>query len=115
MRHVIYEAAVSLDSFIARPDGSVSWIPDDPDMDFGEIFSRFDVLLMGRKTYDVGKQLEAETGMDLIDEISIALCPVLLGSGIPMFGSGFPERKFRCAKQRLYSKSGIVRLEFVRA
>jgi dihydrofolate reductase len=174
MRQVIYAATASLDGYIARKDGAVDWIPKDPDVDFGAIFSRFDVILLGRKTHEIAlsmseaaqenpfagweafvfsrtkepgkrhgveyittpplelvKELRKRPGKDLwlmgggelaaefleddlIDGIRIAACPLLLGSGIPMFGSGFPERRFRFAAQRVYPKSGIVSIDYER-
>jgi len=174
MRQVIYSAAASLDGYIARKDGSVSWIPMDPEIDFGAMFSRFDVILMGRRTHEISLTLAPEggsnpfTGMqgyvfsrskspgeragveytakspvelvselrkqpgkdlwlmgggdlaaeflkqDLVDGISVAVCPILLGSGIPLFGSGFPERQFRMAKQRVFQNSGIIAIDYER-
>lgn len=174
MRQVIYAAAVSLDGYIARKDGSFDWIPVDPEVDFAAMFSRFDVMFMGRKTHEVAVAAYAEgpnpyAGMesfvfsrskapgkrqgveyittppvelvgefrkqpgkdmwlmgggelaveflreDLVDGIQVAVCPILLGSGIPMFRAGFPERQFRFAGQRLYPKSGIVMIDYERA
>ena len=51
-RKVRYGVAMSLDGYIAAADGSADWIVSDPDIDFGAIFSRFDTLLIGRKTYE---------------------------------------------------------------
>ena len=31
---------------------------------------------------------------DLVDEVSLSIIPVLLGEGIPLFPSGFPQRDF---------------------
>jgi dihydrofolate reductase len=53
MRRVRYQVAMSLDGYIAGPNGEYDWIVNDPEIDFGEIFSRFDTLLMGRRTYEV--------------------------------------------------------------
>jgi dihydrofolate reductase len=44
---------MSLDGFIAGPNGEADWIVMDPDLDFAEMWSRYDTLLMGRRTYDV--------------------------------------------------------------
>ena len=52
MRRIRYAVAMSLDAYIAGPDGEYDWIIRDPDIDFGEIFSRFDTLLMGRHTFE---------------------------------------------------------------
>jgi dihydrofolate reductase len=51
MGRVRYLVAASLDGFIAGPNGEIDWIPMDPDIDFGAIFSQFDTLVMGRRTY----------------------------------------------------------------
>jgi dihydrofolate reductase len=51
MREIHYSVAASLDGFIAGPKGEYDWIVMDPDIDFAEIFARFDTLLMGRKSY----------------------------------------------------------------
>lgn len=52
MRRIRYQVAVSLDGYIAGPQGEVDWIPDDPDIDFEDLFDEFDTLLMGRRTYE---------------------------------------------------------------
>lgn len=53
MRRIIYSVAMSLDGYIAGPNGEYDWIVMDPDIDFKEIWGRFDTLLMGRRTYEV--------------------------------------------------------------
>ncbi len=52
MRRLRYSVASSLDGFIAGPNGEYDWIPMDPDIDFGAMFSQYDTLIMGRKTYE---------------------------------------------------------------
>ena len=44
--------AMSLDGYIAGPNGEADWIVMDPEIDFGELWSQFDMGLMGRRTYE---------------------------------------------------------------
>ena len=53
MRSLVYNAAISLDGFIACSDGSASWIVDDDSIDFDALFASYDYFVMGRKTYQV--------------------------------------------------------------
>ncbi len=50
-----YGVAMSLDGFIAGPNGEYDWIPDAPDIDFVPIWAQFDVFLMGRRTWEVAR------------------------------------------------------------
>ena len=52
-RRLRYQVAVSLDGFIARPDGDYDWIVADPSIDFAALFKEFDTAVVGRKTYEV--------------------------------------------------------------
>jgi dihydrofolate reductase len=52
MRRIRYAVAMSLDGYIAGPNGEFDWIITDPDIDFGEIYSRFDTVLLGRRTFE---------------------------------------------------------------
>jgi dihydrofolate reductase len=69
MRRLRYQVAVSLDGFIAGPNGEYDWIVPDASIDFGALFKEFDTAVMGRKTYEV---LTAQggngtlTGLDVV-------------------------------------------------
>ena len=52
MRRIRYSVAMSLDGFIAGPNGESDWIVMDPEIDFGALFTQFDTILMGRKTFE---------------------------------------------------------------
>jgi dihydrofolate reductase len=47
-----YLVAMSLDGFIAGPQGEADWITSDPEIDFAATFAQFDTAVMGRKTYE---------------------------------------------------------------
>ncbi len=51
-RRVRFSVAMSLDGYIASPEGDADWIIMDPDIDFGAYFEQFDTFLLGRKTYE---------------------------------------------------------------
>jgi dihydrofolate reductase len=167
MRKVVYSVAASLDGYIAGPSGEADWITMDPEIDFAALFARFDVVLMGRRTYDqvramgggeampgvtsivasrtlrpedcpgatvIGEGLEERVGelragdgkdiwlfgggvlfrslldAGLVDEVGVAVMPVLLGGGVPLLAAGGRAR-LRLTGSRLY-KSGIASLEY---
>ena len=57
MRKVIYGGAMSLDGWIAGPAGEFDWIVIDPAIDFAPLMARFDTFLIGRKTFEVMRQM----------------------------------------------------------
>jgi len=52
-RRLRYHVAVSLDGFIAGPNGEYDWIVSDPSIDFAALFKEFDTAVMDRKTYEL--------------------------------------------------------------
>src|SRR6516162_3035489 len=50
---------------------------------------------------------------DLVDELYIGIVPVLLGEGIPLFPSGFPQRDFALIENKSFSK-GLISLKYKR-
>jgi RibD C-terminal domain len=52
MRRVRFGGAMSLDGYIAGPQGEYDWIVPDPEMDFAAMKAEFDTFLIGRKTFD---------------------------------------------------------------
>ena len=53
MRRIRYCVAMSLDGYIAGPDGEFDWIVMDPDIDFAAMSEQFDTYLLGRRTFEV--------------------------------------------------------------
>ena len=50
---------------------------------------------------------------DLVDEMYLGIAPVLLGEGIPLFPSGFPQREFDLTENKSYAQ-GLVVLRYER-
>jgi len=64
VRSVRYSVASSLDGFIAGPGGEYDWIPGDPDADFGAMLSRYETMLVGRRSFEA---LQAAGGAGSFD------------------------------------------------
>src|SRR5579859_947534 len=50
---------------------------------------------------------------DLVDELYLGVVPTLIGEGIPLFPSGFPQREFDLIENRSYSQ-GLISLRYER-
>ena len=164
MRRIRYQVACSLDGYIAGPNGEADWIVEDPEIDFMEIFGRFDTLLMGRRTFEAmggkswpgfetvvfsrtldpedhpgvtvvsdrieealdelrsreGKEIWLFGGgelfrslleLDAVDVVELAIVPVLLGGGIPLFPPP-ADRRLLKLESNTTCPSGIVLLEY---
>jgi dihydrofolate reductase len=62
MRKLTYYVACSVDGFIAHEDGSHdAFFNRDTGFDFAATLSAFDVVLMGRKTYELSRRLGHST------------------------------------------------------
>lgn len=163
--------ATSLDGFIAREDGGLDWLPEDPEPHgYDEFIATVDAIVMGRKTFEIvlafgawpfgekpvivlssnpseilapeGAVCEAMNGTPheivarlaerglkhlyidggvtvqgfleagLIQRLIITRIPVLLGSGIPLFGHVSHDIRLEHIATRSYP-SGIVQSEYV--
>ena len=96
MRRLCYQVATSLDGYIAGPNGEFDWIVQDPEVDFEEMFARFDTLLMGRKTFELAIAVGRETtpGKKTV-VVSKTLDPAK-HPGVTVLGeTGLPERVSR--------------------
>ena len=171
MRKVVLGLGISLDGYIARPDGSVDFLFMPKDYSMGPFFKTIDTAVLGRKTYDdalkmggsftgsktksyvfshtlppgerngviftndssgnVIAEIRKKPGKDiwlmgggelirdflkedLVDELYMGIVPTLLGEGIPLFPSGFPQREFDLLENKSYSQ-GLISLKYARA
>jgi dihydrofolate reductase len=127
MRKVVLGLGISLDGYIARPDGAVDFLslpkkhsgPPGESYSMRPFFAAVDEAIMGRKTYEMGLKLgggslpQSNLKEDLLDELHIGVAPVLIGEGIPLFPSGFPQREFALLENKTYSK-GLSALRYER-
>lgn len=172
MRNVVLGLGISLDGYIARPNGNVDFLFMPKDYSMAPFFATVDTAIMGRKTLDVAlqmgggsfggssmatyvfshskpagerdglvfinqspaafiRQLRKRSGKDiwlmgggelaraflkadLVDGLYLGIVPVLLGEGIPLFPSGFPQRDFTLVENKTYSK-GLIALKYKRS
>ncbi|HWA40271.1 MAG TPA: dihydrofolate reductase family protein [Gemmatimonadales bacterium] len=73
--------ATSLDGFIARPDGTIDWLPHDSTEDYGydPFMASVDAIVMGRLTYEsvlgMGKWFYGTTPVYVLSSRPIAPAP----------------------------------------
>lgn len=170
-RNVVLGLGISLDGYIARPNGAVDFLFMPKDYSMAPFFATVDTAIMGRKTLDAALQMGGSFGgssmasyvfsrskpagerdglvfvnqspatiirnlrkrpgkhiwlmgggelardflkADLVDELYLGIVPVLLGEGIPLFPSGFPQRDFTLVENKTYSK-GLIALKYKRS
>jgi dihydrofolate reductase len=171
MRKIVLGLGISLDGYIARPNGAVDFLFMPKDYSMAPFFATVDTAIMGRKTLEAGLKMSGGSlppsnmatyvfsrtkppgegdgwtfvnqspaafvaklrhragkdiwlmgggelardflKADLVDELYIGIVPVLLGDGIPLFPSGFPQRNFALVENKTYSK-GLIALNYRR-
>jgi dihydrofolate reductase len=75
MKRLRYNLATSLDGFIARPGGEFDWIIEDPSIDFAALTSQFDTVVMGRRTYEVMRNLGPS---GVLNAVKVVVCSTTL-------------------------------------
>jgi dihydrofolate reductase len=63
MRKIVYSVAMSLDGYVAGPNGEADWIVMDPEVDFAESMARFDTVLMGQRTFEAAQAMGGGAAM----------------------------------------------------
>jgi dihydrofolate reductase len=164
MRKIVLNLAVSLDGYIAGPNGEYDWCLTDDDYGMTDFLKSVDATIMGGKSYrliaDYGppypeftnyvfsrtekespfanvvfvrddipgfvQSLKLQRGkniwlfggseiihpliqQDLVDEMMLAVHPVLLGDGLPLFKKLDERKSFRLSDTITYP-SGLVQL-----
>jgi dihydrofolate reductase len=66
-----------------------------------------DIWLLGG-----GELFRSLLAAQLVDSVEVAVLPILLGGGIPLLPPGAPRTRLELKKQRLYSKTGTILLEY---
>ncbi len=86
MRKIIAYVATSADGFIARPDGDVGWL-DRPEPPGGYGMKAFyrtvDTVLLGRKTWDVGRKHGQLIFIARFEDLSAAVLVAQFREGVP--------------------------------
>jgi dihydrofolate reductase len=72
MRKIRYCVAMSLDGYIAGPNGEADWIVIDPEMNFAELWAQFDTGLMGRRTYEAAMARLGKSSMQRLKTIVVS-------------------------------------------
>ena len=67
-----YQVAMSLDGFIAGPNGEYDWIVIDPAIDSAAVYKEFDTAVMGRKTYQI---FTAQGGNGALPGLDVVVFP----------------------------------------
>lgn len=68
-RRLRYQVAMTLDGFIAGPNGEYDWIVMDQAIDFAALYREFDTAVMGRKTYELVAPMIDQAGLSGLDVV----------------------------------------------
>lgn len=65
----------------------------------------------GRAYIDGGEVIRSFLKAHLVDDLTLSVVPILLGSGIPLFGPGLPETSLELEESRSFT-SGLVQSRY---
>ena len=69
MRSVVLGLGISLDGYIARPDGAVDFLFMPKDYSMAPFFATIDTGIMGRKTYDAARKMGGSFGTSMMSYV----------------------------------------------
>jgi dihydrofolate reductase len=72
MRKIVYSVVMSLDGYVAGPNGEADWIVVDPEIDFVALMARFDTLVMGRRTFEAAQAMGGGPSMPGVTTIVVS-------------------------------------------
>jgi dihydrofolate reductase len=72
MRKIVYSVAMSLDGYLAGPNGEADWIVMDPEIDFAGMMARFDTILMGRRTFEATRAMGGGASMPGVASVVVS-------------------------------------------
>jgi dihydrofolate reductase len=111
MRLVRYGGAMSLDGYIAGPNG------EHPNVTISDDAVGVVKALREQPGKDIalfggGDLFRSLLAAGLVDRVEVSLIPVLLGAGIPLLATPADRATLELRKQRLYEKTGTIGLEY---
>lgn len=112
---------ISVDGFLARSDGGLDWLPDAPeDHGYDAFMATVDVIVMGRKTYDIVLGFGAWPFTKPVFVLTNRALPLPLPEGAMVESlTGTPAEIAVLLEQRgylhAYIDGGIVIQQFLRA
>src|SRR5205823_2795156 len=68
----VYSVAMSLDGYLAGPNGEFDWLVMDPEIDFAAMMARFDTFLMGRRTFEAAQKMGGNLSMQGVATIVVS-------------------------------------------
>ncbi|MEV5514618.1 dihydrofolate reductase family protein [Streptomyces flaveolus] len=100
-----YVVSASLDS---TPDSAVEVVPGDP-LDFVRMLKKED----GLDIWLCGGGKAAAALRDEIDELIVKINPVVIGSGVPLFDSGYSPQRYEVVSGRVFD-SGVTIMTYAK-